>query len=215
MGTNALFSGVDAPSPGQLLPAHNDWANLLYKVNPDNTEAGAAVTLSEGCPSRKVLQFLEENVPIVADTFAGWIDHFDGVGTQTGFSDDPDGDGIPNGVERFLGTSPSARSTGLVFGGATLAGGFRHSRSVEPPTNTVAVYHWSTDLIDWHASGETADGITVTLSPGTIERGSLTDTVHINLSITGSTSKLFFRLRVQTGGVPAGMGERRAIQQPK
>ena len=55
------------------------------------------------------------------NSFSDWITRYPGVGAQTGIGDDPDGDGVDNGVENFFGTAPDAFSGGLVSG--TVSGG--------------------------------------------------------------------------------------------
>jgi hypothetical protein len=46
-------------------------------------------------------------------TFAGWIGGFDLDPADQDFTDDPDGDGLDNGVEAFFGTNPAVANAGL------------------------------------------------------------------------------------------------------
>ena len=68
------------------------------------------------------------------DGFADYMDGFPGVGAETGFSDDPDGDQLLNGVEAWFGTDPGAFSAGLA-GGASDGSitSFSHPRNENPP----------------------------------------------------------------------------------
>jgi len=84
--------------------------------------------------------------------FSQWIAGFPEVGTETGFNDDPDGDGQANGLENFLGTDPGASSSGLIAGTAVLAPTrvftFTHSQNALAVSDLGApIYEWSSGLL--------------------------------------------------------------------
>lgn len=139
-----------------------------------------------------------------ANTFTSWIAGFPDVGSATGFNDDPDGDGVNNGLENYLGTDPSKYSPGLT---STSAAGlifkFRHTRSNTPATDVTAIYQWSTDLMNWFASGETnADGISATLAASLLIDATAPDNDLIEVAVTvtaGSVPRIFARIKaIQT-----------------
>jgi hypothetical protein len=123
------------------------------------------------------------------DTFADWIAGYE-VGGLTGFDDDPDLDGIPNGVENYFGTAPDTSSAGLVAGepgGGSFA--FSHPLSNAPAGDVTASYRWSTDLRSFHDDGASDEnGTTVSFSQATPSAG----TVGVNTTVTGTpVEKLF------------------------
>lgn len=134
--------------------------------------------------------------PNPGNTYATWIAGYPGVGSQTGVNDDPDKDGLANGVENYLGTDPTKPGLGLgqlARSGSNLS--FQHSINPSPATNLNAVYQWSTDLVDWHDSGVASGGTMVSFSaiPNTPSAGIST----VTASLTGTAqAKLFARLRV-------------------
>lgn len=103
--------------------------------------------------------------PNPPDDFATWIGGFD-VGALDGFDDDADGDGIKNGIENVFGTDPSVKSQGITqvekSGGSVT---FQHPQSGAAASDVTAAYRWTTDLENFHASGESVGGTTVTLTP--------------------------------------------------
>ena len=126
----------------------------------------------------------------VGASYAGWIGGFPGVGTQTGVNDDPDGDGIDNGVENFFGTAPDEFSTGLVSG-AVGANSFTFTHPQGSlAADLVAAYSWSKDLATFHGDGETDTGTTVdfTVQADTPVAGTTT----VTATITGTAVELFF-----------------------
>jgi hypothetical protein len=140
----------------------------------------------------------------ILNTFAVWIAGQPGVNGQTAFTDDPDGDGIENGLENYLGTAPGVASNGLtqVAGTATTLT-FRHTRSNMIATDVAGSYEWSADLTNWHASGASNGGVTVTIGATVAVDNTAPDNDVIEVTATvagGSTERLFVRLAATHSG---------------
>jgi len=130
----------------------------------------------------------------VTNTFSNWIGSYQ-VGQFIGFNDDFDGDGVPNGIEYFLGTPPDVASAGLTEVSAspsTMV--FHHSRTKAPASDVSASYEWSVNLVDWNPSGSTHDGTTVTFSSVTVgdNDSAANDVVRVTATQTGTPAARFF-----------------------
>lgn len=127
-----------------------------------------------------------------SDTFADWIGGYD-VGGQTGVNQDPDGDGIDNGVENFFGTAPDEFSQGLIAGTYNAGVGtftFTHPQGTLA-SDLGATYQWSKDLATFYPEGAGA-GTTVAFLSST-DAGITT----VTATITGTIpNKLFVRVNV-------------------
>ncbi|MEO8617639.1 MAG: S8 family serine peptidase [Luteolibacter sp.] len=135
---------------------------------------------------------------VSSPTYAGWLNDYP-VGPLTGVNDDPDGDGLPNGIENILGSAPNTASTGLTLvssTGSTLV--FQHTLSNTPASDLTATYEWSTNLTTWQASSATAAGVTVTIANMTLidNTAPANDMIQVTATVTGgTTNNLFVRLK--------------------
>lgn len=123
-------------------------------------------------------------------TYQQWIN---GNAPATGFAPDSDKDGVPNGVEHVLGSNPNIWSAGLVGISATASSAtFKHTLNPSLANDVMRSYQWSTDLIEWKASGGTnAGGTTATITPSAPVAGEVTVTISVT---GGAAGKLFGRL---------------------
>lgn len=177
--TNNLYNGNSGSSAG----------HAGYQIVPSSGIAEFVWSVSAPSGDNHVLTAF---MPAVAGgTFAEWIAAFPGVGDQTGLNDDPDGDGIPNGVENFFGTVPDSFSRGLA---AKMVGDnqfvFSHPQG-ELAADLVHAYRWSTDLLTFHSDGDTHNGTTVHFShsPDPVVPGTETT---VTATISGDPVVRFF-----------------------
>jgi hypothetical protein len=160
---------VNTVNPNVVTPGNELILNNTY-VKLENI-TGSNVTITMNATAQEVhvgaFQIVQVEPLASGDGYADWIATFPGVGSETAFGDDADGDGIPNGLENVFGTDPSASSQGLV--GMTLvapgAFSFRHPQNATPANDVTLSYLWSTDLANWHADGATVGGTTVVFAP--------------------------------------------------
>lgn len=117
--------------------------------------------------------------------------------SEQGFSDDPDGDGIANGLEAWFGTHPGEFSKGLANvarNGNTIT--FTHSRNENAPTDISGYYEWSPNLVDWYPGDGTAGpdgGPTVTITSESTE----TTTTTVTATSSAPIGRTFLRAGVR------------------
>lgn len=161
--------------------ATNSGAENIDDVHFAGTAGVVSVTLGQGVP------------------YDQWIANYPGVGVLTAFNDDADHDGLPNGIEQVLGSDPSVANTDFTLVSASASSIiFHHTRTNEAPADVRAAYQWSTDLVNWFASGTADGGTTVTLVPTTLVDTSApaVDTIEVKATITGTpTPRIFCRLK--------------------
>jgi len=136
-----------------------------------------------------------------ANDYGAWVaGFFTGVTDPLiiGFTADPDGDGISNGVEALIGGDPSVAgvfgTTELVKTGNTFS--FLYPQNRDLPTGLSAGYEWSTDMVTWNVSGATQGGVTVMLADDVwTDTGSGPITYQVVATVTaGTPAKLFVRV---------------------
>ena len=142
--------------------------------------------------------YIDGTLTVTAPTYSDWLTAYP-LGGFTALNDDADHDGLPNGIENLLGTSPSAANPGLTQVSATATTlVFRHSQSNTPASDLTASYEWSADLILWQASAATAGGTTVTISAATITdtAAPANDLIEVTATVTGTPKRqLYVRLK--------------------
>jgi autotransporter-associated beta strand protein len=123
-------------------------------------------------------------------TYATWLA---ANAPATGFATDSDRDGIPNGVEHVLGTSPNQSTPGLaVTAGSGGSAVLSHSLNPQLAADVSYHYEWSSDLAQWRKSGQTnASGMSATITASLPDQGQVTVTATPGGVVAG---KLFVRL---------------------
>jgi len=121
---------------------------------------------------------------------------------RRGATDDPDGDSLPNLLEYFTGSHPASATSAspLAIASADLASRtftVRFPRALNRP-DVAGGLQWSADLATWRAGGE-SDGIrTVAFSQAVVSApGADPETVEATATVTGDSSRIFVRLRVE------------------
>jgi hypothetical protein len=95
-----------------------------------------------------------------ANTFGNWIaDPVFGIApADRDLLDDPDGDGLVNGIEAWFGTHPGEFSAGLSGPSANgTVTTFTHPKNSNPPGDLSISYQWTPNLTNWYA-GNGMDG---------------------------------------------------------
>ncbi len=190
--SSTLYNGNSGSSAG----------HAGYQVVPSAGIGSYTWTVTAPAGDNNVLAAFAPAGAAPSNTFANWIANpdFDLAPADQGFGDDPDGDGIPNGMENFFGTHPGEFSQGLVADTADPLAGtftFTHPQNATPASDLSASYRWSTDLVAFHLGGETSGGTTVnftteanTPSPGftrvtAMATGTLPDRLFFDVEVTG------------------------------
>lgn len=132
-----------------------------------------------------------------ADIFEIWATDNGLTGSDAAFNADPDSDGIPNGLENFLGTAPDSQSDGMsniVYSAGNLS--MQHSKSSNVSSDVTATYEWSTDLETWWETGTTdLNGTSVTITPVDDTPSAGTTTATATVSGTDADS-IFIKVSV-------------------
>ena len=126
--------------------------------------------------------------------YANWIAGFDLDPEIQDFTDDPDGDNLPNGLEALFGSNSGVPNWGTVI--PSVEGNvisFSHPVNATLPSNISSSYEWSLNLDDWYV-GDGLDspvgGPTISLDP------EITGTIA---TVTATPSQIldgiFFRVR--------------------
>ncbi|GAA5129655.1 hypothetical protein JIN84_03640 [Luteolibacter yonseiensis] len=190
---------LTAPEPAPTLTAPftlTQWTTgfRLASGGTDGTEWDHAVVARQW----SALSIFPGVIP-TTDDYLSWIGGY-AVGSENGFDQDPDHDGLVNGVEHLLGSSPADANRGVRDISSATGGSFtfRHTRTNAMATDVTASYEWSQDLVNWHASGATAGGITATITDNVVTDTSAPALDEIEVSVTvggGFVSKVFARLK--------------------
>jgi hypothetical protein len=149
---------------------------------------GASTTAEATLHDRPLHAWLQASVP---------------AGSPNGPNLDADGDGDVNLMEYFKGTLPGSAASRLPIGMASVIGNtakVRFPRAKNRPDVSGAI-RWSRDLLTWHASGATVNGLTVAItqqavSPPTDDPETLEATATISGPDAGASGILFFQLQV-------------------
>lgn len=138
----------------------------------------------------------------LVDSFAAWVGRTYPAETNPaviGFTASPDGDGLANGLKYFLGLERGESTPALLiaaFEQSALT--FTHPRSKKILPDISARYEWSTDLITWHDSGTSNNGVRVDFTPEVIDESHPDrEIVRVLAAITeGAPAAFFVRLSV-------------------
>ena len=169
---------------------NGEWARYVQTITVPENASEVYLYVVSGAQSTVAFDQLNASV----QDFALWAANNGLIGNNAAFNADPDGDGIPNGLESFLGTAPGSSSAGI-SNTSKIANGFsmQHPKNANLTSDITASYQWSTDLSTWNDSGATVGGTTVSIATedtdGTTTAtatvsGSEPDNVFIKVSVS-------------------------------
>ncbi|MGB1131296.1 MAG: Ig-like domain-containing protein, partial [Haloferula sp.] len=200
--TADVYAGIFTKNQGSAIPSTNLSVGRTDHDSSFVAPSGPGETVN-GISNPNLQRAYAFEVNVVpggtpANSFANYISDpaFGLAPEEQGLDDDPDGDGIGNGVENFFGTNPGAFSQGLVAGAANQGEGtftFSHPLNDSPADDLTAVYRWSKDLASFTADGTPFEGTTVTFTPGVPAGGMVT----VTATVTGiGVDRLFVDVEV-------------------
>ena len=182
------------------IPAGEASATVTVEIRPDAAAEGdETVVLSVIASENHTTSNPVSAVGTIKDRPLHAYLHASGLGAADG---DDDGDGMPNLLEYFMGTSASEPSSlasmaATAGGNGSFSARFPHAKSASDLSPAV---EWSTDLIHWHRSGEsdgqrTATIVTQRVSPEdedpetleavlTVTSGPAPQGVYLRLAVT-------------------------------
>lgn len=130
-----------------------------------------------------------------ANDFNSWIGSpgFGLAPADRDFGDDPDGDGLKNGIEAWFGTHPGQSNAGIANVATTgTTTTFSHPKNPSPPSGVNGSYEWSPNLTDWYPGGSgPGGGPSVSFVPFTV--GS---TTTVTATASAALQRLFLRVVV-------------------
>jgi hypothetical protein len=185
----------------------NEGANQTYTIIPASGFVMNVVTVDGVAQSGHPASFTFANVitshtisATFSQIFSGWISGYPAVDTATAFTDDPDHDGIRNGIENYLGTNPAQSSAGLtVLSSMGSVFKFMHTRNQNIAADIIPVYQWSTDLENWFTSGQTnAQNISADITSQVVALTAAPasdDMIEVTMTVTiGTPTSIFVRI---------------------
>lgn len=115
--------------------------------------------------------------------------------------EDADGDGVPNALEYYLGTTPDNAGSAAGIAVATAQAGSLKVRfpHLKTATDINATIQWSTDLVNWHESGESNGTQTAAITTQVVDAGEQdVETIEAELNVTNGAQpkKVFLRLNL-------------------
>jgi hypothetical protein len=152
--------------------------------------------------SYQLLPRAQSDIAPLDSGYGSWIDgFFPGVTDPLiiGFDADPDGDGIPNGIEALSGGTPNSAGVFATTELTKTTNGltFLYPQSKAVPFGVTAGYEWSTDLVNWQTGGGSFGGVTVTLGDEIWDDTEANaDIYQVTATVTvGTAPKLFVRVK--------------------
>ena len=200
--SGTAVAGIDFTAlPGVVtIPAGQESAKVTVEIRSDASAEGDETVVLSLIPNES---YISRNPVSAAATIKdrplhAYL-HASGVGAAEG---DDDGDGMPNLLEYFMGTAASESSSvsslvAVANRDGSFSARFPHAKAASDLSSAV---EWSTDLVNWHRSGDSDGRRTGTIAtqrvspeeedPETIEAvltitaGPAPQTVYLRLAVT-------------------------------
>ncbi len=125
----------------------------IYSITPSAATGGTFNA------SNYDLNYVDGTLTVADATFATWISSYAGLSNSTP-SGDPDGDGLPNLVEYFMGLSPAVANAVPQATYSSSDGSCSLTyRKAKGTSGVIGTVEWSTDLSTWSSTGITESSV--------------------------------------------------------